>query len=124
MVKLLLEMYAIPYITVASLSMQERVRLVDEVIRLRHPQLAARARSRQGTRPGKDERPKRPTAHGTPQHFDLAGEASAPRTPAGPTSQLDDIDADPTVAMHAEHGIRSEQAPATNPTTEPVEEEV
>jgi len=46
MVKLLLEMYAIPYIIVASLEMQERVRLVDEVIRLRHPDLSARARAR------------------------------------------------------------------------------
>lgn len=45
MVKLLLEMYAIPYITVSTLSMQERVRLVDEVVRLRYPELAARRRS-------------------------------------------------------------------------------
>ncbi len=38
MVKLLLEMYAIPYIIIGTLSMQERVRLVDEVIRLRYPE--------------------------------------------------------------------------------------
>jgi predicted ATPase len=44
MVKLLLEMYAVPYITVASLSMQERVRLVEEVIHLRYPDLGARRR--------------------------------------------------------------------------------
>lgn len=41
MVKLLLEMYAIPYVTIASLSMQERVRLVDELVRVRYPELAA-----------------------------------------------------------------------------------
>jgi predicted ATPase len=46
MVKLLLEMYAIPYITISTLSMQERVRLVEEVVRLRYPDLAA---SRQST---------------------------------------------------------------------------
>jgi hypothetical protein len=40
MVKLLLEMYAIPYIIISELSMQERVRMVDEVIRLRYPELA------------------------------------------------------------------------------------
>lgn len=45
MVKLLLEMYAIPYITVSTLAMQERVRLVDEVVRLRYPELASRWRS-------------------------------------------------------------------------------
>jgi hypothetical protein len=45
MVKLLLEMYAIPYITVSTLSMQERVRLVDEVVRIRYPELAALRRS-------------------------------------------------------------------------------
>lgn len=50
MVKLLLEMYAMPYITIASLSMQERVRLVDEVIRLRHPTLAERPRARQAAK--------------------------------------------------------------------------
>jgi hypothetical protein len=44
MVKLLLEMYGIPYITVSTLSMQERVRLVDEVTHLRFPSLAADAR--------------------------------------------------------------------------------
>ncbi|HWN82881.1 MAG TPA: ATP-binding protein [Candidatus Udaeobacter sp.] len=47
MVKLLLEMYAVPYLTIATLSMQERVRTVDEVIRLRYPALAPlRARRR------------------------------------------------------------------------------
>ncbi len=35
MVKLLLEMYAIPYLPVESLSMQERVRLLDGVLALR-----------------------------------------------------------------------------------------
>ena len=40
MVKLLLEMYAVPYLTIATLSMQERARTVDEVIRLRYPGLA------------------------------------------------------------------------------------
>ena len=44
MVKLLLEMYGIPYITIASLSMQERARLVDEVIELRYAELAQDAR--------------------------------------------------------------------------------
>jgi hypothetical protein len=34
MVKLLLEMFDVPYIPVASLSMQERVRLVDRIVRL------------------------------------------------------------------------------------------
>lgn len=42
MVKLLLEMYAIPYIILSVLSMQERVRMVDEIIRLRYPELALR----------------------------------------------------------------------------------
>ena len=45
MVKLLLEMYAIPYITVSTLAMQERVRLVDEVVRIRFPELAVRRRN-------------------------------------------------------------------------------
>ena len=53
MVKLLLEMYAIPYITVSTLAMQERVRLVDEVVRIRFPELAARQRSAAG----RDETP-------------------------------------------------------------------
>lgn len=44
MVKLLLEMYAIPYIIVATLSMQERARLADEVIRIRYPEIAHRRR--------------------------------------------------------------------------------
>ena len=44
MVKLLLEMFAVPYITVSTLSMQERARLVDEVISLRYPELAKDAR--------------------------------------------------------------------------------
>lgn len=44
MVKLLLEMYAIPYVTVASLNMQERVRLLDHVLALRYPSLVASAR--------------------------------------------------------------------------------
>jgi nicotinamide riboside kinase len=52
MVKLLLEMYAIPYITISTLSMQERIRLVDEVILLRHPELARRARTRPAARVG------------------------------------------------------------------------
>jgi predicted ATPase len=46
MVKLLLEMYAMPYLTIATLSMQERVRTVDEVIRLRYPELAPRGGAR------------------------------------------------------------------------------
>ncbi len=57
MVKLLLEMYAIPYIIVASLDMQERVRLVDEVVKLRHPELARRARGRQMIREHSDRSP-------------------------------------------------------------------
>jgi len=44
MVKLLLEMFAIPYITIATLSMQERARLVDQVTGLRYPELAQDAR--------------------------------------------------------------------------------
>jgi len=44
MVKLLLEMFAIPYITISTLSMQERARLVDEVTGLRFPELAQDAR--------------------------------------------------------------------------------
>jgi hypothetical protein len=46
MVKLLLEMYAVPYITIATLSMQERVRTVDEVIRIRYPDLGPRSGAR------------------------------------------------------------------------------
>jgi len=34
MVKLLLEMFDVPYVPVASLSMQERVRLIERVLRL------------------------------------------------------------------------------------------
>ncbi len=46
MVKLLLEMYAVPYLTIATLSMQERVRTVDEVIRIRYPDLGPRLGAR------------------------------------------------------------------------------
>lgn len=63
MVKLLLEMYAIPYITITSLSMQERVRLVDEVIRLRHPALARRARARQSAKPAERDAPQGESRH-------------------------------------------------------------
>lgn len=44
MVKLLLELYGIPYVTVSVLSMQERVRLIDEVVKLRYAQLVDDAR--------------------------------------------------------------------------------
>lgn len=44
MVKLLLELYAIPYVTISTLSMQERVRLVDEVLGLRFPELVEDAK--------------------------------------------------------------------------------
>lgn len=44
MVKLLLEMYGIPYVTIATLPQQERARLVDELIRLRFPALTEDAR--------------------------------------------------------------------------------
>jgi len=45
MVKILLEMFAVPYIPVASLSMQERTRLVERVLALagRRPVVAPRA---------------------------------------------------------------------------------
>jgi predicted ATPase len=52
MVKLLLEMYAIPYIILSVLSMQERVRMVDEVIRLRYPELALRQPTSSGNSTG------------------------------------------------------------------------
>jgi predicted ATPase len=53
MVKLLLEMYAIPYVMIATLSMQERVRMVDELVRLHYPELAAqRGPTSSGATPG------------------------------------------------------------------------
>jgi predicted ATPase len=65
MVKLLLEMYAIPYIIVATLSMQERVRLVDEVIRIRYPEVAYRRRG--AATPAEPASPTRvPRAHRAP----------------------------------------------------------
>jgi hypothetical protein len=53
MVKLLLEMFSVPYIPVESLSMQERVRLVESVLNLAGVQprgelLPARLRSTRG----------------------------------------------------------------------------
>ena len=47
MVKLLLEMYSIPYVRIASLSMQERVRTIRALVdsRLREIQAAERAES-------------------------------------------------------------------------------
>ena len=74
MVKLLLEMYAIPYITVSTLSMQERVRLVDEVVRLRYPELAERRRSA--------AEPEETPASRMPRISRAAGEAEAPPPPS------------------------------------------
>jgi predicted ATPase len=75
MVKLFLEMYAVPYLTIATLSMQERVRMVDEVIRIRYPELAPRA----GKRPA-------PAAGATATT--TAGAPAVPRpAPATPTPQ-------------------------------------
>jgi len=72
MVKLLLELYGIPYVTISVLSMQERVRLIDEVVRLRFPDLVDDARPHfRGPRlevPSLDARvPDAPAAPGMPQ---------------------------------------------------------
>jgi hypothetical protein len=121
MVKLLLEMYAIPYLPIASLSMQERVRMVDEIIRLRHPELAQRARTRPLVRTAKDERTKKAGSHGTPQHFDL-GAASGPSSAtaaAGTTAAA----AGPSTASRRRPDAATEPAEAESPPAT-VEEEV
>jgi hypothetical protein len=109
MVKLLLEMYAIPYITVASLMMQERVRLVDEVVRLRHPRLAARARGRHVDAPRSRPATAVPAAgHGTPRHFQAA---------PGPVGNDDEAQAPSNGQPPAAPRRRPAATPATAATT-------
>ena len=75
MVKLLLEMYAVPYLTIATLSMQERARTVDEVIRLRYPGLA----------PIRGPRRRDEAAAGHQAETQAATAASAPGSATAPT---------------------------------------
>jgi predicted ATPase len=85
MVKLLLEMYAIPYITISVLSMQERVRMVDEVIRLRYPEIALK-RWNQRQREVAGNVPRMPRIHGESGDGDEVPPSPSPKGPASSRS--------------------------------------
>jgi hypothetical protein len=86
MVKLLLEMYAVPYLTIATLSMQERARTVDEVIRLRYPGLAPirGARRRDEAAAGNQAEAQAATAASAPGSATAPAKGAAPARPTSP----------------------------------------